>query len=52
MENDQACEIEGVGSIRIQLFDGVVRTLTNVRFILNMRKNLISLGILDAKGHI
>ena len=33
------------------MFDGVVCTLTNVRFIPDMRKNLISLGTLDAKGH-
>jgi hypothetical protein len=49
---DQACEIEGVGSVKIQMFDGVVRTLTNVSFILDMRKNLISLGTLDPNGHI
>jgi hypothetical protein len=31
------------------MFDGVVCTLINVRFIPNMRKNLILLGTLDAK---
>src|SRR5665811_903002 len=50
MGNDQPCRIEGIGSIKIQMFDGVVRTLTNVRYIPDMRKNLISLGILDTKG--
>jgi hypothetical protein len=50
MRNDQACEIEGVGSIRILMFDGMVCTLINARFIPDMRKNLISFGILNAKG--
>jgi len=31
------------------MFDGIVKTLCNVRRILDLRKNLISLGILDHK---
>ncbi|KAK8937136.1 hypothetical protein KSP39_PZI011924 [Platanthera zijinensis] len=31
MGNQSECEISGVGSIRIRMFDGVVRTLTDVR---------------------
>ena len=50
MGNDQSCQIEGVGSVKIEMFDGVVRTLENVRFIPELRKNLISLGTLDARG--
>jgi hypothetical protein len=47
MLNDQPSDIERIGSVRIHMFDGVICTLTNIRFIPNMRKNLISLGILD-----
>ena len=36
--------------MKIEMFDGVVRTLENVRFIHELRKNLISLGTLDARG--
>jgi len=50
MGNDQPCKIVGIGSVKIQMFDGVVRTLTNVRHIPDMCKNLISLGELDSKG--
>lgn len=50
MGNDQSCKIEGVGSVKIRMFDDVNRTLTHVRFISNMRKNLISLGVLDSHG--
>ncbi len=32
------------------MFDGVVCTLTNVKYILKM-KNLVSLGVLDTNGH-
>jgi hypothetical protein len=33
------------------MYDGIVRTLTDVRHIPNMSKNLISLGTLDDKGY-
>ena len=32
------------------MFDGVVRILCDVRYIPNLRKNLISLGTLDHNG--
>ena len=51
MGNDHSCRIEGIGSIKIQMFDGIVRTVSAVRYVPTMRKNLISLGVLDAKGH-
>lgn len=48
LRNDQPCKIEGMGSVKICMFDDVNRTLTLVRFIPNMRKNLIFLGVLDS----
>ncbi len=33
------------------MFDGVVRTLEEVRYIQDMRKNLISLETLDSKDY-
>ena len=33
------------------MFDGAVQTVSNVRHISDMRKNLISLGMLEANGH-
>ena len=51
MGNDHPCQIVGIGSVKIRMFDGVVRTLRNVRYIPEMRKNLISLGVLDTNGH-
>jgi hypothetical protein len=39
-----------MGNIRIKMFDGVVRTLCDVRHVLDVEKNLISLGTLDSNG--
>uniref|UniRef100_A0A2N9FQZ7 Integrase catalytic domain-containing protein n=1 Tax=Fagus sylvatica TaxID=28930 RepID=A0A2N9FQZ7_FAGSY len=51
MGNDATCTIIGMGTIKIKMSDGVVRTLEEIRHISDMRKNLISLGTLDSKGY-
>jgi hypothetical protein len=51
MGNNFACKIVGIGTIRIRMHDGIVRTLTNVRHIPDLKKNLISLGTLDSLGY-
>ena len=33
------------------MFDGTIRTLTDVRYIPKMKRNLISVSALDAKGY-
>ena len=40
-----------VGTVRIKMFDDVVRTLGNVKHVPDLKRNLISLGTLDSKGH-
>ena len=47
MGNDATCLVIGIGTVKIKMFDGVVRVLSNVRHVLELRKNLISLGVLD-----
>ncbi|KAK2965970.1 hypothetical protein RJ640_018325 [Escallonia rubra] len=48
MGNDAVCEVMGIGTIKIKMFDGIVRTLGDVRYIPDLKKNLISLGTLDS----
>ncbi|KAK3008763.1 hypothetical protein RJ639_013623 [Escallonia herrerae] len=50
MGNDVAYKVVGIGSIQIEMHDGIVRTLTDVRHVPELRKNLISLGTLDSNG--
>ena len=47
MGNDISCKVVGIGSIQIKMFDGFVKILTDVRHVPELRKNLISLGVLD-----
>eukprot|EP01018_Ginkgo_biloba_P027656 Gb_41806 [translate_table: standard] len=51
MGNDVSCETVGIGSVKIRMFDGIVRTLTEVRHVPELKKNLISLGVLDSAGY-
>jgi hypothetical protein len=51
MGNGIPCKTVGVGSIRIRMFDGIVRELTDVRHVPELKSNLISLGVLDSCGY-
>ena len=51
MDNDATCLVIGIGTVKIKMFDGVVRVLSNVRHVPNLRKNLISSGVLDDLGY-
>ncbi len=43
------CNVLGVGTVKIRMHDGVVRTLTGVRHISGLKRNLISLRELNSK---
>ena len=49
--DDHPCLVAGVGTIRVRMFDGVVRTLSNVKYVLELKKNLISLDYLEEHGY-
>jgi hypothetical protein len=44
------CEIIGIGSIYIQVHDDNIKKLIDVRFVLKLKRNLISLSTLEARG--
>jgi len=43
--------MEGIGTVQIKMFDGMVRELKKVRYIPQVKKNLISIVVLEALGH-
>jgi len=51
MGDNTPCEIIGIGSVKIRMHDGMIRTLTEVRHVPSMSRNLISLSTLDNKGY-
>ena len=51
MGNNVSCQTVGMGDIRIKMYDNTVRTLTSVRHVPDLKKKLISLGVLDLDGY-
>ena len=51
MGNNASCKVAGIGIVRIKIFDGVVHTLGDVRHVLDLKRNLISLSTLEAKWY-
>jgi len=50
MGNEASCHMMGVGSVMIRMFDGVIRTITDVRHVPDLRRRLISVGALSRLG--
>ena len=51
MGNDASYKIAYVGTVKIKMFDGTIRMLANVKHVLDLKSNLISLSTLDSKGY-
>jgi hypothetical protein len=51
MNNDATCTTIGLGTVKIRMYDRIVKILTNARYSLDLKKNLISLGTLDSLGY-
>ena len=50
MDDDGSCNIEGTGRVLIKIFDGMVWELKEVRYIPQLKKNLISNGVIKVLG--
>ena len=51
MADSLTLDVVGMGDVRILLPNGSVWLLEKVRYIPNLRRNLISVGQLDDEGH-
>jgi len=49
--NNVSCKVFGIGSVKIKMHDGIIRTLTNVWHVPDLKRNLISLPALDSFGY-
>ena len=50
MGDDHPCNIEGMGTVRIKIVDGIVRELKEVRYVPQLKRTPISVGALEALG--
>lgn len=44
--NNVTCETNGIGTISFKMFDSVIKDLKQVRYMLDLKINLISLGMI------
>jgi len=49
--NNAPSKVVNIGTVRIKMFDRIMRTLTNVKHVPELKKNMISLGTLDSKSY-
>ncbi|CAL9020151.1 unnamed protein product [Prunus brigantina] len=49
--NKTTCQVLGIGTVKINLQDGEVWSLSEVRFVPALKMNLLSLGSLDREGY-
>lgn len=49
--NNISCKVRDIGTIRLKMHDGMKRILSEVRYISDIKRNLISLGTLDSSGY-
>ena len=50
MGNNMACNVIGIGTIKLKIQDGSVKLLPDVRHVPELKRNLLSLGMLDQSG--
>ncbi|RVW63580.1 Retrovirus-related Pol polyprotein from transposon TNT 1-94 [Vitis vinifera] len=48
--NNKSCKVLGISSIRFKMFDGSERLLKDVRYFPELKRNLLSIGMLDSIG--
>lgn len=49
--NNKACKVQGMGTVRLKMFDGREFLLKDVRFVPELKRNLISLSMFDSLGY-
>ena len=45
------CKVVGIGIVRIKMYDGIVRTMTDVHHMPDLAKNLLSLSTFDSQRY-
>ena len=51
LRDDHPCKVAKISSIRMRMYDWIIRTLSNVRHVLELKKKLIFLGYLEEQGY-
>ena len=47
MGNNSFCKVVSIGTVSLKMYDAMVRELTQVRHVLDLKRNMIFIGMLD-----
>ena len=50
MGDDRPCHMEEINTVLVKMFNGMVRELKDVRYVPQLKRNLISVGAFEAFG--
>jgi len=50
MGDDHPCNVEGIGTVRVKMFDGIVQELKEVMYVPQLKRNPISVNTLETLG--
>ena len=50
MGNNVMCKITGIDNVNLKLHNGTIRELNQVSYVPELKRNMISLGMLDQMG--
>jgi len=50
MSDDHLYNVKGIGTVHTKMFDGIVQELKEVRYVPQLKRNLISIGALKMLG--
>ena len=50
MDDDRPCHMERICTILVKMFDGMVRELMDLRYVPQLKRNLISVSTLEVLG--
>ena len=50
MSDDHPCNIEGIGTVRVKMIDGILRELKEVSYVPQLKRNFIFVGALEVLG--
>lgn len=49
--DNKACKIKGIGSIKFKMASGLEKIIKEVRYVLDLKRNLLSMGMFDKQGY-
>ena len=49
--NNKACKVQGIGQIKLRIFDNKEMLLHDVRYVPELKRNLMSISMFDVMGY-